>query len=197
MPVFKDKINQEWSFSIDLGTLHEMTNGGIDFSGTGAEDINLLDPTEKTLEYIAFKPMITVAIIWFCVKDQLEGKNFLKKYPLALGASPPSNGWNDPNTEQTYEKVPFSDSVAPDIDFYRLFSQEIIEEVATLLLHEVTSFFPLLTICIPKLIQTYSKAKAVMTKVLAEEEIMTDQEMEKLLRKGLHKNKKELIDSGI
>ncbi len=198
MPTFKDKIDQEWSFSIDLGTLHDITkHDGIDFSGTGAEDINLLDPTEKTLEYIMFKPMITVSIIWFCVKDQLDGKNFLQKYSVVPGAELGSNGWIDPDTNQTYRKVPFSESVAPDIDFYRLFSQEIIEEVATLLMHEVTSFFPLLTICIPKLIQTYSKAKTVMTKVLTDEEIMTDQEMEKLLRRGLQKNKEELIDSGI
>ncbi len=193
MQVFRDKINQEWIFSLDLADLHDITNGGIDFSNVGADDLNLIAPTEKTLELIMFNPMVSLPIIWFCVKDQLDGKFGLQKTTKDSGET---LTWKDPVTNQKFQKILFSESNSPDIDFYRLFSQEIISEVSTLLLHEVTDFFPMLKICISKLIQTFLKLQTIAPRVLADEEILTDEELEKILRKGLMETKRELIGSG-
>lgn len=180
MKTFKDKIGQDWEFSLDLGTLHEITNGGIDFSGV-APDINLLSPDKGTLELIMFNPMVSIPIVWFCVKDNLGDKR-------------DTNGKLLSEDIRTKNADGILIGKTPDIRFYNLFSQEIIEEVSTLLLHEVTGFFPAIATTIPKLIQTFSRLKMTAQEVMEDEEILTDQELKELIRESLNQTKTNLRD---
>lgn len=168
MFTFTDIKDQVWEIDLNLGTLFQITNGGIDFSEVG--DVNLTSPDEETLKQINFNPAVSIPIIYFCVKDNLSNKVDSKGNPL-------------------------SESSTPDVAFYSLFSSETIRDASGKLLLEIANFFPLLATTIPNLTKTFSSLEKNMKEVMDQEDLITDQEMKTILRQGIKNTKKQMIEA--